>query len=119
MINDMLAIKVNERAHGEVLRLFHSEVLFVKGMPVTSIYVISKGAILIFSSDGRRVLRWVGRHQLLGINEVLSGVYKFLNIRCVYTKAVMYRTKTFRVKLIDYQRHVACIIGVNPVSTYS
>ena len=73
MIDDMLAIKVNERAHGEVLRLFHSEVLFVKGMPVTSIYVISKGAILIFSSDGRRVLRWVGPHQLLGINEVLSG----------------------------------------------
>ena len=50
-MSEMLGIKVNERAHGEVLRLFHSEVLFVKGMPVTSIYVISKGAILIFSSD--------------------------------------------------------------------
>ena len=69
---DMVGIKVNERAHGEILRLFHSEVLFVKGMPITSIYVISKGAILIFSSDGRRVLRWAGSHQILGINEVLS-----------------------------------------------
>ena len=71
-MSEMLGIKVNERAHGEVLRLFHSEVLFVKGMPITSIYVISKGAILIFSSDGRRVLRWAGSHQILGINEVLS-----------------------------------------------
>ena len=70
---DMVGIKVNERAHGEVLRLFHSEVLFVKGMPITSIYVMSKGAILIFSSDGRSVLRWAGSHQILGINEVLSG----------------------------------------------
>ena len=36
-------LKANALANGKVVHLFHSEVLFIKGMPVTSIYIISKG----------------------------------------------------------------------------
>ena len=73
MTTKFLDAKFNSRANGETLHLFHSEVLFIKGMLVTSIYVVVKGSILIFASDGKRILRLVGPHQILGINEVLNG----------------------------------------------
>jgi len=72
-MTDLSQFKANALAHGEVIHLFHSEVLFIKGMPVTSIYIISKGSIIIFSSDGGRVVRWAGPHQILGMTEVLGG----------------------------------------------
>ena len=59
-MTELSQFKANALAHGEVIHLFHSEVLFIKGMPVTSIYIISKGSIIIFSSDGGRVVRWAG-----------------------------------------------------------
>jgi hypothetical protein len=43
-MTDLSQFKANALAHGEVIHLFHSEVLFMKGMPVTSIYIISKGS---------------------------------------------------------------------------
>ena len=47
--------------------------MLFKGMPVPSIYICSKGSIVIFSSDGGRVVRWAGPHQILGMTEVLGG----------------------------------------------
>ena len=72
-MTELSQFKANALAHGEVIHLFHSEVLFIKGMPVTSIYIISKGSIIIFSGDGGRVVRWAGPHQILGMTEVLGG----------------------------------------------
>lgn len=72
-MTDLSKLKANALANGEVVHLFHSEVLFIKGMPVTSIYIISKGSIVIFSGEGGRMIRWAGPHQILGMNEVMSG----------------------------------------------
>ncbi|MDC0136398.1 cyclic nucleotide-binding domain-containing protein [Sulfitobacter sp.] len=68
-------VKFNNGAlvNGDVVQLFHSEILFIKGMSITSIYIITKGTILIFSSDGARLQRWAGPNQILGINELLCG----------------------------------------------
>ncbi len=72
-MTDSVGFNKTELINGDVVKLFHSEVLFMKGMPVTSIYIISKGTILIFSSDCARLQRLAGPNQILGISELLCG----------------------------------------------
>ena len=102
VMTDLSKLKANALANGGVVHLFHSEVLFIKGMPVTSIYIISKGSIVIFSGEGGRMIRWAGPHQILGMNEVMSGgawkgigiaqgnvelvAYNHMNLRAVIDK---------------------------------
>lgn len=59
--------------HGQAVHLFHSEVLFVQGMPVTSIFLVVRGTLLNFSADGAQLKRWVGPQQIVGINDALVG----------------------------------------------
>ena len=96
-MTDLSQFKANALAHGEVIHLFHSEVLFIKGMPVTSIYIISKGSIIIFSSDGGRVVRWAGPHQILGMNEVMcGGAWKGIGIAQGNVELVAYNHMNLR-----------------------
>jgi CRP-like cAMP-binding protein len=94
---DLSQLKASAPANGEVVHLFHSEVLFIKGMPITSIYIISKGSIIIFSGDGGRVVRWAGPHQILGMNEVMcGGAWKGIGIAQGNVELVAYNHMNLR-----------------------
>ena len=96
-MTDLSQLKASALANGDVVHLFHSEVLFIKGMPVTSIYIISKGSIIIFSNDGGRVVRWAGPHQILGMNELLcGGEWKGIGIAQGNVELVSYNQMSLR-----------------------
>jgi hypothetical protein len=61
------------KQRGRAITLYHSEVLFMAAMPVTSVYLVSRGAILVFSEDGTTLKRWVGPQQIIGIHDALIG----------------------------------------------
>lgn len=61
----------NALRNGTRVELLHSEVLFIKGMPVTSIYLVVSGTLLVFSNDGAVLRRWVGPQQIVGIHDAL------------------------------------------------
>lgn len=62
----------NSLCNGEALELIHSEVLFIKDMPVKSIFLVVSGAVLVFSDDGSELRRCVGPQQIVGIYDALA-----------------------------------------------
>ena len=63
----------NMLANGQALELIHSEVLFIKDMAVTSIFLVVSGSVLAFSADGSELRRLVGPMQIIGITDALAG----------------------------------------------
>jgi len=66
------ALRQNAIIDLDQFELFHGEVLFVPKSPITSVFLIEKGSVLIFSSFGQRVLRSMASGQLIGIEDLLS-----------------------------------------------
>lgn len=66
------ALVRNSLCNGEALELIHSEVLFIKDMPVKSIFLVVSGALLVFSDDGSELRRCVGPQQIVGIYDALA-----------------------------------------------
>lgn len=67
--------------NGESLELIHSEVLFVKDMPVSSIFLVVSGVVVVFSDDGSELRRCVGPQQIIGIYDALScGAWRGVGI---------------------------------------
>ena len=69
MIN---VLRYNAITRLDQFELFHGEVLFVPNSPITSLFLVEKGSILIFSSFGRYVLRSMSSGQLIGLEDLLS-----------------------------------------------
>lgn len=87
----------NLLSHGEVMELIHSEVLFIKGMPVTSIFLVSKGTLLVFSNDGSKLRRWVGPQQIVGIHDALiNGKWQGIGVAHGKVEVVAFNFQTLQ-----------------------
>ncbi len=76
---------------GRAITLYHSEVLFMTDMPVTSVYLVTQGAILVFSDDGTGLKRCVGPQQIIGIHDALiSGTWQGVGVAHGKTEVVCF-----------------------------
>lgn len=56
-----------------IVSLVHGEVLFTPGMPVTEIYLLRSGTVLIFAPSGQTLLRCVAAPGVLGLTAAMAG----------------------------------------------
>jgi hypothetical protein len=54
-------------------RLVHGEVIFLPGMPISHVFLVQSGALLVLSPCGEGLRRWVGPREAAGLVDLLSG----------------------------------------------
>ncbi len=57
---------------GTVCRLIDGEILFRAGQSATHIYLVERGALVVMDLPADRLIRRYGRHELIGVPEVLA-----------------------------------------------
>jgi CRP-like cAMP-binding protein len=70
-------VKSQSRCHQAIIRnekidLIHGEVLFLPAMPMTAIFLVEKGGVLVFSSGSAELSRIIISGQVIGLQDLLS-----------------------------------------------
>ena len=95
----------NLLCNGEALELIHSEVLFIKDMPVKSIFLVVSGAVLVFADDGSRLRRCVGSQQIVGIYDALAcGSWRGIGVAHGSVKLIAFNFENLQKELGEIQR---------------
>ena len=54
-------------------RLVHGEVIFLPGMPVSHVFLVQSGALLVLAPGGDGLRRWVGPREVAGLADLIAG----------------------------------------------
>jgi CRP-like cAMP-binding protein len=84
----------------ERLDMIHGEVLFLPKMPVTDLFLIEKGGILVFSPIGDQVLRVLSSGQVIGLQDLLlTGCWSGLGVVHGPTRIRVFPVDRLRARL--------------------
>ena len=82
------------------LDLIHGEILFLPNMPVTAIFLVEKGGVLVFSPTGVKISRTMVSGQVVGMQDLLcDGCWTGLGVAHGPTRLRAFSAERLRLRI--------------------